>query len=238
MRRSTRAPGTRCVLHSQSRSPGARGTADTALVNEAYLRLVGYTRLRWQNRAHFFAVSAQVMRRVLVDYARRQNLKRGAGVPHLSLDDGTLLEPEPLDGILALHDALDALAMLDPRKARVVEMRFFGGLTVEEVAGVLDVSAVTVMRDWSSAKASIANSEAGRRMDPERWRQVDGLLQHVLGLPATERDAYLRSACGEDEALAREVARWWMDRACADLHPGQVLAGRAPGWLWPGGGAS
>jgi RNA polymerase sigma factor (TIGR02999 family) len=109
--------------------------------------------MRWQNRAHFFAVSAQVMRRVLVDYARRENLKRGAGVPHLSLDDGAPLAPEPLHRILALHDALDALATLDPRKARIVEMRFFGGLTAKEVAEVLDVSVVTVMRDWSSAKA-------------------------------------------------------------------------------------
>ena len=99
--------------------PG-HGLQTTALVNEAYLRLAGYTRMRWQNRAHFFAVSAQVMRRVLVDYARRQNLKRGAGVPHLSLDDYGPLEPQPLDRILALHEALDALAMLDPRKARVV----------------------------------------------------------------------------------------------------------------------
>jgi RNA polymerase sigma-70 factor, ECF subfamily len=144
--------------------PG-HGLQTTALVNEAYLRLVGYTRMRWQNRAHFFAVSAQVMRRVLVDYARRQNLKRGAGLPHLSLDDGVLPGPAPLDRILALHDALDALATLDPRKARVVEMRFFGGLTVEDVAEVLDVSAVTVMRDWSSAKAWLYRELGGGAAD-------------------------------------------------------------------------
>jgi RNA polymerase sigma-70 factor, ECF subfamily len=144
--------------------PG-HGLQTTALVNEAYLRLVSYTRRRWQNRAHFFAVSAQVMRRVLVDYARRQNLKRGAGLPHLSLDDDALLGPEPLDRILALHDALDALATLDARKARVVEMRFFGGLTVEEVSEVLDVSTVTVMRDWSSAKAWLYRELGGRAAD-------------------------------------------------------------------------
>ena len=132
--------------------PG-HGLQTTALVNEAYLRLVGYSRVRWQNRAHFFAASAQVMRRVLVDYARRQNLKRGAGVPHLSLDDGAPLLPQSLDRIVALHDALNALAQLDPRKARVVEMRFFAGLTEAEVAEVLQVSVITVMRDWSSAKA-------------------------------------------------------------------------------------
>lgn len=144
--------------------PG-HGLQTTALVNEAYLRLVGYRRMRWQNRAHFFAVSAQVMRRVLVDYARRHNLKRGAGVPHLCLDDNTPVGPEPLDRILALHDALDALATLDPRKARVVEMRFFGGLTAEEVGEVLDVSAVTVMRDWSSAKAWLYRELGGSAPD-------------------------------------------------------------------------
>jgi RNA polymerase sigma-70 factor, ECF subfamily len=144
--------------------PG-HGLQTTALVNEAYLRLVGYRRMRWQNRAHFFAVSAQVMRRVLVDYARRHNLKRGAGVPHLCLDDHTPVGPEPLDRILALHDALDALATLDPRKARVVEMRFFGGLTVEEVGEVLEVSAVTVMRDWSSAKAWLYRELGGSAPD-------------------------------------------------------------------------
>lgn len=137
----------------------------TALVNEAYLRLVGCTRMRWQNRAHFFAVSARIMRRVLVDYARRQNLKRGAGVPHLSLDDGAPVGPEPLARILALHDAVDALAVLDPRKARVVEMRFFGGLTAEEVAEVLQVSAVTVMRDWSSARAWLYRELGGGNPD-------------------------------------------------------------------------
>jgi RNA polymerase sigma factor (TIGR02999 family) len=144
--------------------PG-HGLQTTALVNEAYLRLVGYTRMRWQNRAHFFAVSAQVMRRVLVDYARRQNLKRGGGLPHLSLDDGEPCRPEPLDRILALHDALDALAALDPRKARVVEMRFFGGLSVAEVSEVLEISAVTVMRDWSSAKAWLYRELGGGAAD-------------------------------------------------------------------------
>jgi RNA polymerase sigma-70 factor, ECF subfamily len=144
--------------------PG-HGLQTTALVHEAYLRLVGYTRMRWQNRAHFFAVSAQVMRRVLVDYARRQNLKRGGGLPHLSLDDGEPCRPEPLDRILALHDALDALTTLDPRKARVVELRFFGGLTVQEVGEVLEISAVTVMRDWSSAKAWLYRELGGGAAD-------------------------------------------------------------------------
>src|ERR1019366_1048314 len=107
----------------------------TALVNEAYMRLVDYERMQWQNRAHFFAVSAQLMRRILVEHARRHNLKRGGGVQHVSLDD-----------------AMNGLARIDPRKVQVVEMRFFGGLSVEETAEVLKVSPVTVKRDWRAAR--------------------------------------------------------------------------------------
>lgn len=142
--------------------PG-HGLQTTAVVNEAYLRLVGYNRMQWQNRAHFFAVSAQVMRRILVDYARRQNVKRGADMPHFSLDDGVVIGLEPMGHIVALHEALEALARLDPRKARTVEMRFFGGLTVEEIAEVLNVSAVTVMRDWRGAKAWLYRELGGVR---------------------------------------------------------------------------
>jgi len=127
----------------------------TALVNEAYLRLVDYKRMRWQNRAHFFAVSAQLMRRILVDHARRHNLKRGAGIQHVSLDAGAMIGDDRGAGadLVALDEALQALARLDPRKAQVVELRFFGGLSVEETAEVLRISPVTVMRDWSSARA-------------------------------------------------------------------------------------
>jgi RNA polymerase sigma-70 factor (ECF subfamily) len=124
----------------------------TALVNEAYMRLVGYNRMQWQNRDHFFAVSAQVMRRILVEHARRHNIKRGHGVRHVSLDDVAVVGEQPDLDLLALDAALDALARLDPRKVQVVEMRFFGGLSVEETATVLKVSPVTVRRDWSSAK--------------------------------------------------------------------------------------
>lgn len=124
----------------------------TALVNEAYLRLVDYKRMQWQDRAHFFAVSAQVMRRILVEHARRHNLKRGRGVPHVSLDNAVLVSRDPGADLVALDDALNALARVDPRKVRVVEMRFFAGLSVEETAMVLKVSPVTVRRDWSSAK--------------------------------------------------------------------------------------
>ena len=124
----------------------------TELVNEAYLRLVDYKRMRWQNRAHFFAVSAQLMRRILVDRARRHNLKRGAGYQQISLDDTAALDEPAGEDLMALDDALTALAQFDPRKARVIELRFFGGLSVEETADVLKVSAMTVMRDWSTAR--------------------------------------------------------------------------------------
>jgi RNA polymerase sigma factor (TIGR02999 family) len=125
----------------------------TALVNEAYLKLVDYKRMQWQDRAHFFAVSAQVMRRILVDHARRRNLKRGAGVLHFPLDEALEVTPERSAELVALDDAMNALAQVDPRKVQVVEMRFFAGLSVEETAEVLKVSPVTVMRDWSTAKA-------------------------------------------------------------------------------------
>jgi RNA polymerase sigma-70 factor (ECF subfamily) len=125
----------------------------TALVNEAYLRLVDYKRMQWQNRAHFFAVSAQVMRRILVEHARRHNLKRGGAVQHVSLDQAAEMGAGRTSDLVALDDAMNELARLDPRKVQVVEMRFFGGLSVEETAEVLKVSPITVMRDWSTAKA-------------------------------------------------------------------------------------
>lgn len=135
----------------------------TALVNEAYLRLVDYERMQWQNRAHFFAVSAQLMRRILVDHARRRNLKRGGGVERVSLEEAAVVCDETTN-IVALDEAMNALAKLDLRKAQVVEMRFFGGLSVEETAEVLKVSSGTVMRDWSTAKAWLYR-ELGGVMD-------------------------------------------------------------------------
>jgi len=109
--------------------------------------------MQWQNRAHFFAVSAQVMRRILVEHARRRNLKRGGGVQHVSLDETAVVGGGRGTDLVALDDAMNALGQLDPRKVQVVEMRFFGGLSVDETAEVLKVSPVTVMRDWSTAKA-------------------------------------------------------------------------------------
>jgi RNA polymerase sigma factor (TIGR02999 family) len=126
----------------------------TALVNEAYLRLVDLNRMRWQNRAHFFAVSAQMMRRILVEFARhRHRDKRGGDAPRVSLDEALEVSAEKGTDLVALDDALCTLAAMDPRLGQVVELRFFGGLSVEETAEVLKVSAETVMRDWKTAKA-------------------------------------------------------------------------------------
>ncbi len=125
----------------------------TALVNEAYLRLIDSSQVRWQNRAHFFAVSAQLMRRILVDFARsRQNLKRGGGAQQVSLDEAMIVSPERGADLLALDDALTRLAALNPRQAQVVELRYFGGLSEEESAEALKVSLRTVQRDWNLAR--------------------------------------------------------------------------------------
>jgi RNA polymerase sigma factor (TIGR02999 family) len=125
----------------------------TALVNEAYLRLIDSSRVRWQNRAHFFAVSARLMRRILVDFARaRKKLKRGGDVVQVSLDEATVASREPGADLIALDEALQTLASFDERKSKVVELRFFGGLSVDETAEVLKVSPITVMRDWNLAK--------------------------------------------------------------------------------------
>ncbi|MFN7948331.1 MAG: sigma-70 family RNA polymerase sigma factor [Blastocatellia bacterium] len=126
----------------------------TALVNEAYLRLVDAREVQWQNRAHFFAVAAQMMRRILVDFARsRQNLKHGGDAQQVSFDQALMVSWERRAELVALDDALNALAALDPRQAQVVELRFFGGLSNEETAEVLKVSVGTVRRDWSLAQA-------------------------------------------------------------------------------------
>jgi len=125
----------------------------TALINEAYLRLVDFQGVRWQDRAHFFAVSAQLMRRILIDFARsRGSQKRGGGALQLSLDDAPAVSAQPDTDVVALDSALKALAAVDERKSKVVELRFFGGLSVEETAEVLRVSVETVMRDWKFAK--------------------------------------------------------------------------------------
>lgn len=126
----------------------------SALVNEAYLKLVDQRQVEWQSRAHFFAIAAQLMRRILLDHAKtRARQKRGGGVRHVSLQESCAVTNEKSEELIALDDALRRLAMIDERKSRVVELRYFGGLSVEETAEVLQVSMVTVMRDWSFAKS-------------------------------------------------------------------------------------
>ena len=125
----------------------------TALINEVYLRLVDVREVSWQDRTHFLAVCARLMRRVLTDFARsRGYLKRGGDSPRVALDEALLVSREPPADLLALDDALNALAAFDPRKSEVVELRFFGGLSVEEMAAVLKVSTETVKRDWKLAR--------------------------------------------------------------------------------------
>lgn len=138
----------------------------TALVNEAYLRLVDVRGVSWQNRAHFFAICARTMRRILIDFARsRQYQKRGGDVAALEIEDALEVVEQPAVNLVALDDALNDLAKLDPRKVQVVELRFFGGLSVEEAAEVLKVSPETVMRDWKFARVWLARELGGKEPD-------------------------------------------------------------------------
>jgi len=143
----------RLAHHYMGRERPGHTLQTSALVNEAYIRLIDWKNVRWQNRAHFFAVSAQLMRRILVDFARERNyLKRGGGALQVSLAEAESLPLERNDDLVALDEALAKLSQFDDRKGRVVELRFFGGLSVKEVAEVLKVSEETVMRDWRLAK--------------------------------------------------------------------------------------
>jgi len=134
----------------------------TALINEAYLKLVDIKNVHWQNRAHFFALSARLMRRILVDFARsRGYLKRGGGARPISLEQKLAVSPEKSKDLVAVDDALTALTKIDARKGQVVELRFFGGLTAEETAEVLHISPETVLRDWKLAKAWLLRELSG-----------------------------------------------------------------------------
>jgi RNA polymerase sigma factor (TIGR02999 family) len=140
----------------------------TALVNEAYVRLIDINRIQWQNRAHFIAVAAQTMRRILVEFARhRRRQKRGGDFVRVTIDDAMGIAQDKEPDLVALSDALSALATFDPRMSQAVELRFFGGLTVQETADVLKVSPETVMRDWKTAKAwllrELSRSSPGER---------------------------------------------------------------------------
>jgi len=143
----------RLAHHYMGRERPGHTLQTSALVNEAYIRLIDWKNVRWQNRAHFFAVSAQLMRRILVDFARDRNyLKRGGGALQVSLSEAAALAMDKEADLVALDEALVELSEMDRRKGQVVELRFFGGLSVKEVAEVLKVSEETVMRDWRLAK--------------------------------------------------------------------------------------
>jgi RNA polymerase sigma factor (TIGR02999 family) len=167
-------------LHDIARRWAAREHAGhslqaTALVNEAYLRLIDVHDVTWQSRAHFLAVCARVMRHILVDHARaRRAGKRGGPLARVTFDDALVVALEPDQHLVALDDALEALAQFDPRKSRVVELRFFGGLSVKETAVILEVSPDTVMRDWKLARAWLQREmrqQASPATDPARTRR-------------------------------------------------------------------
>lgn len=154
------------LAHHYMRNERAGHTLQTtALVNEAYMRLADYKRMRWQNRAHFFAVAAQVMRRILVENARSRNYaKRGGGAQQVELEDTAVISAGRAAEVIAVEEALTGLESWDSRKGRIVELRFFGGLTIEETAAVMKLSPTTVQREWRSAKAWLyrAINEGGR----------------------------------------------------------------------------
>ena len=124
----------------------------TALVNEAYLKLLGQERVTWKNRSHFFGIAANIMRRILVDHARRSHAARRDRANSVTLDESLSVEARGVDDILGVHEALDRLAVLDPRQARIVELKFFAGLSLEEIAEVVEVSTATVSREWAMAR--------------------------------------------------------------------------------------
>ena len=149
----------------------------TALVHEVYLKLAGQQSAKWQNRVQFFAVASQLMRRVLVDYARtQQRVRRGGGQKKVSLDEVVLIAPDRTDELLAVHESLSRLEKLDARQGRIVELRYFGGLTLDETAEVLHVSPKTVMREWNFAKAWLYGELKERRDDTRGMEQGRGAI--------------------------------------------------------------
>ena len=180
----------------------------SALVHEAYLRLVKQDRAAWQNRAQFFGVASEMMRRILVDHARGGRMaKRSGRWVKVTLDE-RVAEGQPPDiDVLALDEALTRLAEFDPRKSRIAELRFFGGLSLEETGHVLGISVATVERDWQVARAWLYAALKGQRplMTPDRWRQVTEIFHAALARDAGARDAFLRDACQGDSSLRDEV---------------------------------
>jgi RNA polymerase sigma-70 factor, ECF subfamily len=156
----------RLAHHYMGRERPGHTLQTTALLDDAYLQLADKTHPQWQNRAHFFAVAAQLMRRIMVDHARQRHaLKRSGGAIRVTLDDCAAVTQTRAAELLALDEALEKLAAFDQRKARVVEMRYFGGLTMEEIADVLKIHVNTVMRDWTAARAWLFAALSGEDMD-------------------------------------------------------------------------
>jgi RNA polymerase sigma-70 factor, ECF subfamily len=156
----------RLAHHYMSRERPGHTLQTTALLDDAYLQLAGKSHVQWENRAHFFAVAAQLMRRIMVDHARqRHTLKRGGGAIRVTLDECAAVTQTRAAELLALDEALEKLAAFDQRKARVVEMRYFGGLTMEEIGDVLKVHVNTVTRDWTAARAWLFAALSGEDMD-------------------------------------------------------------------------
>lgn len=154
----------RAARHYMAGERSSHTLQATALINEVYLRLIDARRIDWQNRAHFFAVCAQLMRRILTDFARsRRYQKRGGGAAHMPLDEALVVGSQPDSDLVALDEALKRLALVDERKGRVVELRFFGGLDVKETAEVLKVSNETVIRDWKLAKVWLLRDLSGTK---------------------------------------------------------------------------
>jgi RNA polymerase sigma-70 factor (ECF subfamily) len=155
----------RLAHHYMSRERPGHTLQTTALIDEAYLRLINRKDVHWQNRAHFFAIAAQVMRSILVDHARSHAYaKRGGGARKIAFEDAMLVTQERAAEVVALDDALKALASFDPQQSRIVELRFFGGLTIEETAEAMGLSPATIKREWTSAKAWLYHEVANSRM--------------------------------------------------------------------------
>ena len=178
----------------------------TGLVNEVCLRLLGWDPVRWQNRGHFFGVSAQMMRRVLVDIARRRHAGRrgGTSVIHVPIDDVDVPDAPPDADLVALDRALEDLAAKDARKAQVVELKFFGGLSMEEIAQALDISLRTVHNDWAFARAWLYRSLAARGRLPmsTQWEELDRIFAEARQIPARRADGVHRARLRHERSAA------------------------------------
>ena len=178
------------------RAPGAFAPGET-LVHEAYLKLIDQRKVRWQNRAHFYAVAAQVMRRLLVDHARaRGAAKRGVELT-IPLDGVDVAGGSKSADLIALDSAFDRLAALDPRQARLVELRYFGGLTIDEAAAVMNVAAITVKRDWATARTWLYRESVTGMTATGDWARVKQLFQEALDITPDARAAFVKGRAGD-----------------------------------------